>query len=59
MQTKFGVFRSLFSQKFDEISPRIFVEALANYVESNEISLLSWQNFASTEAKFRLAEISP
>ena len=54
MQTKFGVFRSLFSRKFDEISSkrsRIFVE-------SNEISLSSWRNCASTEAKFRFAEVS-
>ena len=28
------------------------------FVQSNEISLSSWRNFASTEAKFRLAEIS-
>ena len=42
MQTKLGVFRSLFSRKFDEISSkrsRIFFE-------SNEISLLSWRKFA-------------
>ena len=54
MQTKFGVFRSLFLRKFDEISSkrsRIFVK-------SNEISLSSRRNFASTEAKFRFAEIS-
>ena len=46
MQTKFGVLRSLFSRKFDEISSkrsRIFVE-------SGEISLSSCWNFASTEA---------
>ena len=29
------------------------------FVESNKISLLSWRNFASTEAKFLFAEISP
>ena len=28
------------------------------FVKSNEISLSSWRNFASTEAKFRFAEIS-
>ena len=28
------------------------------FVESTEISLSSWRNFASTEAKFRVAEIS-
>ena len=28
------------------------------FVESNEISLSSWRNFASTEAKFSFAEIS-
>ena len=28
------------------------------FFESNEISPLSWRNFASTEAKFRFAEIS-
>ena len=51
MQTKFGVFRSLFSRKFDEISPRNFVKALANF-------RLVKRNFASTEAKVRFAEIS-
>ena len=47
MQTKFGVFRSLFSRKFDEISPRIFVKAQANF---------GWvkQNFAVILAKFRI-----
>ena len=29
------------------------------FVESNEISQSSWRNFASTEAKFRFAVISP
>ena len=28
------------------------------FVESNEISLSSWRNFGSTEAKFRFVEIS-
>ena len=55
MQTKFGVFRSLFSRKFDEILPR---KRSRTFVKSNEISLSSWQNFASTEAKFCFAEIS-
>ena len=50
MQTKFGVFHSLFSRKFDEISPRNFVKALANFRRVK-------RNFASTEAKFRFAEI--
>ena len=43
------VFRSLFSRKFDEILPRNFVKALANF---------RWvkRNFASTDAKFRFAK---
>ena len=53
MKAKFAEFGPLFSRKFDESSPpRIFVE-------SNEISLPSCRNVASTEAKFRSAEISP
>ena len=51
METKFGVFRSLFSRKFDEISPRNFVKALSNFRQVK-------RNFASTAAKFRFAEIS-
>ena len=51
VQTKFGVFRSLFSRKFDEISPRNFVKELANFRRVK-------RNFESTEAKFRFAEIS-
>ena len=51
MQTKFGVFRSLFSRKFDEISPRNFVKALANFRQVK-------RNFAVILAKFRFAEIS-
>ena len=50
MQTKFGVFRSLFSRKFDEISPRNFVKALANFRQVK-------RNFAIT--KIRAREISP
>ena len=50
MQTKFGVFRSLFSRKFDQISPRNFVKALANFRRVK-------QNFAVILAKFRFAEI--
>ena len=45
MQTKFGVFRSLFSRKFDEISPRSFVKALANFRQVK-------RNFAVILAKF-------
>ena len=45
MQTKFGVFRSLFSPKFEEISPRNFAKRSRIFVESNEISLWSWRNF--------------
>ena len=46
MQTKFGVFRSLFSRKFDEILPRNFSIALANF---------RWvkRNFPAILAKFR------
>ena len=47
MQTKFGVFRSLFSRKFDEISPRNFVKALANF-------RLAKRNFALILLKFRI-----
>ena len=48
MQTKLGVFRSLFSRKFDEISPRNVVKALANFRRVK-------RNFAVTlaEATFR------
>ena len=49
MQTKFGVFRCLFSRKFDEISPRNFVKTLENLRQVK-------RNFASTEAKFRRSE---
>ena len=49
MQTKFGIFRSLFSQKFDEISPRNFVKALANFRGVK-------RNFDVILAKFRFAE---
>ena len=53
MQTKLGVFRSLFSRKFDEISPRNFVKALANFRRVK-------RNFAVTlaEATFRRSENS-
>ena len=45
MQRKFGVFRSLFSPKFEESSPRNFAKRSQIFVESNEISLSSWRNF--------------
>ena len=51
VQTKFGVFRLLFSRKFDEISARNFVKELANFRRVT-------RNFESTEAKFHFAEIS-
>ena len=62
MQTKFGVYRSLFSRKFDEISLRNFVKAPANFLSSqtkfrihcSENSQL--RNFAI--AKIRAREIS-
>ena len=47
MQTKFGVFRSLFSQKFDEISARNFVKVLANFRSVK-------RNFAVILAKFHI-----
>ena len=45
MQTKLGVFRSLFSRNVDEISPRNFVKALANFGRFK-------RNFAVILAKF-------
>ena len=51
VQTKFGVFRLLFSRKFDEISARNFVKELANFRRVT-------RNFEFTEAKFHFAEIS-
>ena len=62
MHTKFGILRSLFSKIRSENSAKFRYEFSSKrsriFVESNEISPLSWRNFASTEAKFRFAEIS-
>ena len=58
MQTKFGVFRSLFSRNSTKFRHEVSSKRSRIFVESNEISLSSWRNVASTEAKFRFAEIS-
>ena len=58
MQTKFGVFVLCSRENSTKFHHEISSKRSRIFVKSNEISLSFWRNFASTEAKFRFAEIS-